>query len=131
MDNPVVKNPGFLNIFKCGENILNRLEATRKRACMSKSRDKYYTEFLRKITDFNNRNDAPLSNENIQGAMHKLIAEEEADDHNVAADTFIHMKNTQRDNANTILTREKLDKLDGLVETLKDLTINDTEYYVS
>ena len=86
---------------------------------------------MRTTTYFNNRNDAPLSNEQIQEAMHKLISEEEVDAHNITVDTFSQKSNTQRDNANTILTREKLDKLDGLVEKLKDLTINDTEYYVS
>ena len=86
---------------------------------------------MRTTTYFNNRNDAPLSNEQIQEAMHKLISEEEVDAHNIIVDTFSQKSNTQRDNANTILTREKLDKSDELAETLKDLTINDAEYYVS
>ena len=32
---------------------------------------------------------------------------------------------------NTIFTREKLDKLDELAEVVKDLTINNTNYYES
>ena len=50
---------------------------------------------LRKITDYNNRNNAPLSNENIREAVHEFIAEEElyahnvtVDDHNVTTDAF-------------------------------------------
>ena len=35
------------------------------------------------------------------------------------------------ENANAVFTSEKLDKSDDLEYTLKDLTINDTEYYVS
>ena len=46
-------------------------------------------------------------------------------------DTFSHTYNTQRDNANAVLTNEKLDKSGDLAEMLKDLTINDVEYYVS
>ena len=93
---------------------------------------------LRTIIDCDNRNDAPLLNAHIQEAIHKSITEEESDAHNitsdaqnVTADTFIQTPNTQRNNVNTILTSEKLDKSDELAETLKYLTINDAEYYVS
>ena len=81
---------------------------------------------LRTITDYNGRSDAPLSNEKIQEAILKII-EELLDSNNVTADDFSHAFNTQIENANTILTSEKLDKLDKLEETLKDLTINNTE----
>ena len=50
---------------------------------------------------------------------------------NVTADTFSHKSNSQRKNSNVILTSEELDKSDELAETLKYLTINDAEYYVS
>ena len=63
--------------------------------------------------------------------IHKVIAEEESYAHNITADTFSHTSNTQRENANVILTSEKLDKSDDLAETLNYLTINDAEYYVS
>ena len=78
------------------------------------------------LIEQNERNDAPLSNENIWDAIHKVIEEEESyahnivlDAHNVTVDTFNCTSNTQRENVNTILTGEKLDKLDVLVETLK------------
>ena len=51
------------------------------------------------------------------------------DAHNVSVDTFSHISNTQRDNENTILKIEKLDKLDALAEKLKGLTINNAGYY--
>ena len=46
-------------------------------------------------------------------------------------DTLRHTSDTQRDNANTIFTSEKLDKLNDLADTLKDLAINDAKYYES
>ena len=64
-NNPVVKEPRYFNIFECGKNVLNKLDAIHKGACMANYRDQYYTKFSRTLTDFNSRNDAPLSNENI------------------------------------------------------------------
>ena len=53
------------------------------------------------------------------------------DANNVTVDTFSHMPNTQRDNANTIFTSEKLDKSDDLADALENFTINNTKYYAS
>ena len=53
------------------------------------------------------------------------------DAHNVTEDTFSQTSNTQRDNENKILTSENLDKSDGLVENLKELTIIYAGYYES
>ena len=53
------------------------------------------------------------------------------DAHNVSVDTFSKTPNTQRENENTILTSEKRDKSDALIETLKGLTINNSVYYES
>ena len=72
-DNPVIKNPNYFNIFECGNVLLNKLNATCKRACMENSRYKYYTEFFRTITYFNKHNDVILLNDNIQGSMHKIL----------------------------------------------------------
>ena len=67
-----------------------------------------------------------------------VIEEEEADAHNMTSDahnvtlvTFSQTSNAQRENANVILTSEKLDKSNDLVKTLKELTINNTGYYLS
>ena len=98
---------------------------------MAPQRDKYYTELFRTIIDCTDHNGEQLSNENIQYAIHKVIAEEEADAHNVTVDTFSQTPNTQRENENTILTSEKRDKSDARAETLKWLTINDVGYYES
>ena len=50
-DNPVVKEPSYFNLFECGKNLLNRLDATCERVCMANSRNKYYTEILKTLTD--------------------------------------------------------------------------------
>ena len=53
------------------------------------------------------------------------------DANNITADTFSHASNTQRENANTVFTSEKLDKSYELVDAIKNLTINDAKYYES
>ena len=84
------------------------------------------------LTDYNDRNNTPLSNANILEAVRKFMEQESIEDSkNVTADKFSHVSNTQRENANTIFTSEKLDKLDELVDAIKKLTINDAEYYES
>ena len=40
---------------------------------MENSRDKYYTEMYKTLVDYNDCNDAPLSNENILEAIHKVF----------------------------------------------------------
>ena len=79
-----------------------------------------------------------MSNDNNRYAIHRVIAEEEEDTHNITSDAhnvivdnFSHISNTQRDNANEILTSEKQDKSDDMAETLKGLTINNAGYYES
>ena len=64
-DNPVINKPSYLKLFKCGKNILNRLDATCEQACMATSRVRYYTEMFNTITDYNDRSNTPLLNEKI------------------------------------------------------------------
>ena len=114
----------LLNIFECEKNILNSLDATCERSFMATPRDKYFTKMYETLVNYNDRNDAPLFNENILKAMHKVIAEEESDAlnitsdaHNITADNFYHtpvMPNTQGENENTILTSERLNNLGAL-----------------
>ena len=54
-----------------------------------------------------------------------------SDANNVTADTFRHTPITKIDNTSAMIKNEKLDKLDDLADTLKDLTINDNKYYAS
>ena len=53
------------------------------------------------------------------------------DANNANSDTFIHASNRRRENANAVFTSEKLHKSDKLVDAVKNLTINDAEYYES
>ena len=69
---------------------------------------KYYTDLLRTITDCNDHNGAPLSNEKIQDAINRLIVEEEADVQKVTVDNFSQTPvtpNTQGENENTIFVK--------------------------
>ena len=40
--NPVINKPIYFNLFKCGKNLLNKLDTTCERVCMATSRDRYY-----------------------------------------------------------------------------------------
>ena len=88
---------------------------------MENSRDKYYTELVSTITDCNDRNSAPLSNDNIRDEIHRSISEEEVDAynmtpgaHNVTVNTFSQTPDTQRENENTTLTSEKQEATEQL-----------------
>ena len=43
IDNQVMNGPSYFSLFKCGKNLLNRLDARCKQACMATSRERYYT----------------------------------------------------------------------------------------
>ena len=101
---------------------------------METPRDKYYMELYRTIKYCNDRNGAPLSNDNIRDVMNRVIIEEEAEAHNVTMDNFSKtpaMTNKKIENKNTILTSEKRNNSGALAEALKGLTINDAGYYES
>ena len=67
--------------------ILNKLDATFKQAFMETPRDKYYTEFFRTIIYCNNHIGASFSNEKIIYAIHRVIAEEEANAYTITVYT--------------------------------------------
>ena len=72
-DNSVINELIYFNLFECGKNILNRLDATYGRACMATSRDRYYTENFNTLTNYNDRNNTPLSDTNIWEAIGKVM----------------------------------------------------------
>ena len=65
-DNPVINYPRYFNLFECGKNFLNNIDYTCERACMATSKDKYYTEMCNTLSDYNDRNNMPLSNAKIR-----------------------------------------------------------------
>ena len=64
-DNPVINEPRYLNLFEYGKNIVNRLDATCKKACMVTSIYRYYTDMFKTTTENNHRSNTPLLNEKI------------------------------------------------------------------
>ena len=59
--------------------------------------DNYYAETCNNLTYYNDLNNTPLSNANIQEAIRKLIIEESiTDDNNITAYKFIHASSVQR-----------------------------------
>ena len=67
--------PRSFNIFKCGRNILNRLDVTYERAFMATPKDKYYTKLLETLVDYNGYHNAPLSNEKLRQAISTVMSE--------------------------------------------------------
>ena len=55
----------YLKICECGRIFLNRHDVTYERAYMATTKDKYYTKMLETIIDYNDRNNAPLTNKNL------------------------------------------------------------------
>ena len=111
---------------------MNKLDTTCEQACMVNSKEKYYKKICKTLTDYNYLKNTTLSNAKIQEAIRKFMEEDSiADVSNVTADTFIHVSNTKINNANAIFTSKNIDKSDELVDAIKDLTINDAEYYES
>ena len=53
--------PSYFNIFKCGRNILNRLDVMYERACISTTKDKYFEKMLETLVNHNDRHNATLS----------------------------------------------------------------------
>ena len=49
-------------MFKCGENLLNKLDTTCAQTFVATPKNKYYTKLFRTITDCNDCNGAPLRN---------------------------------------------------------------------
>ena len=117
VDNVVINETSYFNLFNCNKNISYRLDSMCEQARMATSIDRYYMEMYKTLTDYNDCNNKPLQNKNIREAIHKVIEEESIlDANNVTSDTFSHTYNTQRENEKMIFTSEKLDKLDGLVD---------------
>ena len=64
---------------------------------MATSWDIYYTEMFKTLTDYNERNNTPLSNEKIQEAISKVTEKLSISDaNNATEDTFSHTSNTQK-----------------------------------
>ena len=56
---------------------MNRIDVTYEQACMSTTKEKYYTKMLGTIVDYNDRNNAPLSNDKLRQAVSKVMEDTE------------------------------------------------------
>ena len=65
-DNPVINKPIHFKPFECGQNILNNINAMCGQAFMAISKDMYYMEMYKTLTDYNDSNNTLLSNVNIR-----------------------------------------------------------------
>ena len=97
------------------------------------------------LVDYNDRNNAPLSNEKLGQEVSKFMAETEEGERNITSndnkmimDTFFQSfitTNKQGENANPIFTSEGQNTLNVLAETIKGFmigsTIKDSTYYNS
>ena len=126
---------------------MNRLDMTYERACMATTKEKYYTKMLETLVDYNDRNNAPLSNEKLRHAVSKVMAETEEEErdaerntNNATVDTLFHQSpvtnNTQGDISN--VKNERRISLETLAETINGFNglmiqskINDSAYYDS
>ena len=116
-----------------------------EQSCMATTKYKYYTKMLETLVDYNDRNNAPFSNENLGQAVSKVVAETEEEErdakrntNNVTMDTFFHHSpattNTQRYIANG--TNERRISSSIMAETIKGFNgltiqsiINNSAYY--
>ena len=102
--------PSYLNIFKCGRKLLNRLDVTHEQVCMATTKEKYFEKMLETLVNHNDRHNALLSNVKLRQAVSKVMeetGEEERNSkhntHNAPMDTFCQSPitiNTQRKNVN-------------------------------
>ena len=84
------------------------------------------------LTVYNDHSNTPLSNANIRESIRKVMEEKSiTGSNNVTAGALSHASSAQRENANLNITCEKLDKLNELVDAVKNLDIIDAKYYES
>ena len=54
------------NIFKCGRNILDRLDVSYERACITTPKEEYFTEMLDHLIEHNCCHGTQMSNKNLR-----------------------------------------------------------------
>ena len=102
---------------------------------MATTKNKYFEKMLETLVNHNDHHNAPLSNENIQQAVSKVLAETEEEEHkhnanNVTMDNFCQSPvtiHTQRKNSNvTNETQISSDILSETIKGFKGLTLQST-----
>ena len=89
-------------------------------------------ELCNTTINYNDLNNTPLSNMNIQEAILQVMKEEEeeaiTDATNATADTFSLVFIPLRGNLNAVFTSEKLENTNELVNAVANMKINDVGY---
>ena len=67
------------NLFECGRNILDRLDVSYERAYMATQKEKYFSEMLDYLNNYNEQHGDQFSSEKLQDAVIRVIEEEEED----------------------------------------------------
>ena len=92
---------------------------------MENPKDKYWTKMYDTITNYNDQNHTPLSNEKIREAIHKLTLKEQAEANNVTVDMF----STQRKKSEDLIIKAVNLTIsnksgNGLIDKVANLKIN-------
>ena len=105
-----------INVFKCGGNILNRLDVSYERLYMATERETFSTKMLDYLLDDDERHDTILSIKDIQEAIIRVMSGTEQEDkyakpnvNNVTMDNFFQSPvtiNTQRKDAHNTNERQ-------------------------
>ena len=108
--------PIYFNIFKCGRNILNRLDVKYDRVCMATQEDEYLADLLETTVEHNDFHKTPFSEEKIRKVVNTIVAETEEEGrdsksnaNNVTTENFVQIivtTNTPREKQ-TLQTRGK------------------------
>ena len=67
------------NVFKCGRKLLDRIGVSYERACMAPPIEEYFTEMLDSPIKHNRRHGPSLSSKKLQGAVIRIMEDEEKD----------------------------------------------------
>ena len=65
------------NVFECRRKLLDKLDVSYEKWCMATPKEEYFGEMLDHIIKQNHRHDTPMSNENLQEAVIRVMKDEE------------------------------------------------------
>ena len=72
--------PSYFNVSECGRKLLNRIDVSYELVCMATPRDEYYTNMLETLVNYNDLNNGPLSNREIQQSVRRVMTEMEEEE---------------------------------------------------
>ena len=101
------------NVFKCGRNILDRLDMSYERTCIATPKEEYFVEILDQLIEHNHCHGTSMSNEKLREAVIRVMEDKEKDAennvNNVTMDTLFQSPaniNVQKKDANVTYDRQ-------------------------